>query len=604
MNENKRTIYTIIFIFILGFFLIRLNKNTNSYKHSSFEITEKEIMRHIRYLSHDNKKGRYPGSRESKDIIAYITKEFKSYGIKPGFKNKNYSQPFDINSGIELGINNSFIVNGDSLTIKKDYIPLWFSGNASISGSCVFAGYGLDINEESLKWNDYKNIDVKNKWVIVLRKSPDPNNIHSLFNKHSSFHKKMLLARDKGAIGVLFISHTDDSELFPLKYIPGYKNNGIPSIQISNRIANKIFAVSGWSHKKIRNTINQSMEPLNFEIPNIIIDATVDLNIIQNKAANVVGIIKSGNRKYRDEYILLGAHFDHLGFGGKNSGSRNQDTLVIHPGADDNASGVSGLLEIAQKLSSYKSKLKRSVILVCFDAEEKGLLGSKYFTENSPVPLENITTMINLDMIGRMKESTFTVGGVGTSPSFIPMLDSLSKNKNFKLKTTIPGFGPSDHASFYIKDIPVLFFFTGLHTDYHTPKDSWENINVRGEKQILNYIYNVIIQLSKNRSRPVFSEAGPKTGSMTRNSQFKVTLGVLPSYGSTKIGLEIDGISKKNGPAAKAGIKKGDIIKSINGKTIKDIYEYMDRLSELKTGMTVPIIIERNNKKITLSVSF
>jgi len=604
MNENKKAIYTIVLIFILGFFLVQLKKGSRSNKNSSFEITEKEIMSHIRFLSNDNKKGRYPGSRESKDIISYLINEFKSYGIKPIFDNQSYKQSFDITSGIELGSDNSMTINGDSLIIEKDFIPLWFSGNISISGSCVFAGYGLDIKEESLEWNDYKNINVSNKWVVVLRKSPDPDNIHSLFNKYSSFHKKMLVARDKGAIGIIFISQTNDNELFPLKHIAGYKNDGIPAIHISNKTSDKIFKPLGWSQEKIQETINRSMESLNFEIQNTIINVTVDLKLVKDRAANVVGIIRSGNRKYRDEYIALGAHFDHLGLGGEKSGSRQQDTLATHPGADDNASGVSGLLEVGQKIASYKSKLKRSVILIAFDAEEKGLLGSKYFIDNSPIPLKNIITMINLDMIGRMKESTFTIGGVGTSPSFTPMLDSLSKNKNFILKTTTPGFGPSDHASFYNKNIPVMFFFTGLHTDYHTPKDTWNLINVKGEKKILNFIYEIIINLSKSEFRPAFSEAGPKTGTMTRNTQFKVTLGVMPSYGSTEVGLEIDGISKENGPAAKAGIKKGDIIKSINGKQIKDIYEYMERLSSLEIGMTVPITIERKGKKIILSISF
>ena len=496
------------------------------------------------------------------------------------------------------------IINDDSLKIQEDFIPLWFSGNGTVSGSCVFAGYGMEINEKSIQWNDYNNIDVYDKWVIVFRKSPEPESAHSPFTKHSSFHKKMLLARDKGAIGIIYISKIDDTELFPLKYVSGYTNDGIPAIHISNKTANNIFKPLGWSQEKLQENISRSMETINFEIPNIKIHASVNLNIKNDRAANVVGVIRSGNRKYRDEYIAIGAHFDHLGQGGKGSGSRQQELLETHPGADDNASGVSGLLEIAQKIASQKSRLKRSILLIGFDAEEKGLLGSKYFTENCPVPLENVVTMINLDMIGRMKKSTFNVGGVGTSPNFANILDSLSQNRDIKLKTTSPGFGPSDHASFYTKDIPVLFFFTGLHTDYHTPKDIWKLINAKGEKKILNFLYDFVIHLSKQSKKPLFTEAGPKTGQMSRNTQFKITLGVLPSYGSTKVGLEIDGISKKDGPAAKAGIKKGDIIKSIDGKIIKDIYEYMDRLSELEIGMTIPITIERRGKALTLSISF
>ena len=400
MNDNKRAIFTIAFVFILGFFLIRLKKDFNSSKNSSFEITEKEIMRHIQYLSHEDRKGRKPGTRESRDVIAYLIKELKSYGIKPGVKNQSYTQPFDIETGIELGENNFLTINNDSLEVNKDYIPLWFSSNKSESSTAVFAGYGFNINEESVQWNDYENIDVKNKWVIVFRKNPEADNVHSVFREHSSFHKKMLVARDNGAVGIIFVSQVNDTTLFPLNYMPGYKNDGIPAIHISNEIANKLFKPLGWTQEMIQETMNRSMETVNFEIPNLTIEASVELKLTKDRAANVIGILKSGNRKYRDEYIVIGAHFDHLGLGGERSGSRQVDTLAVHPGADDNASGVSGLLEIAQKISSFKSKLKRSIVFVAFDAEETGLLGSKFFIENPPFSLEKVTTMINLDMIG------------------------------------------------------------------------------------------------------------------------------------------------------------------------------------------------------------
>ena len=604
MNDNKRAIFTIAFVFILGFFLIRLKKDFNSSKNSSFEITEKEIMGHIQYLSHEDRKGRKPGTRESRDVIAYLIKEFKSNGIKPGAKNQSYTQSFDIETGIELGESNFLTINDDSLEINKDYIPLWFSANKTESSSAIFAGYGFNINEESVQWNDYENIDVKNRWVIVFRKSPEADNVHSIFREHSSFHKKMLVARDNGAVGIIFVSQVEDTTLFPLNYISGYKNDGIPAIHISNEIANKLFKPLGWTQEMLQETMNRSMESVNFEIPNLTIEASVELKLTKDRAANVIGILKSGNRKYREELIVIGAHFDHLGLGGERSGSRQVDTLAVHPGADDNASGVSGLLEIAQKVSSFKSKLKRSIVFIAFDAEETGLLGSKFFIENPPFPLEQVTTMINLDMIGRMKESTFTVGGVGTSLIFEPLLDSLSLNRGFTVNKTMAGFGPSDHASFYAMDIPVLFFFTGVHSDYHTPKDTWDLINVEGEKRILNYIYDLVIKLSKNNNRPLFKESGPKSSSMSNGVQFKVSLGIMPSYAGTGDGLEIDGISRKDGPAFKAGMKKGDIIKFIDGKPVNDIYEYMERLSNLEKGMTVPIKIMRNGKLITLSVTF
>tara|TARA_B100000482_G_C12577877_1_gene286628 strand:+ start:58 stop:1299 length:1242 start_codon:yes stop_codon:yes gene_type:complete len=413
----------------------------------------------------------------------------------------------------------------------------------------------------------------------------------------------MLVARDEGAAGVIFVSQMEDENLYPLTYNRGYKNAGIPVVHLSNKVADNLFKPFGWSRQSIQETMNRSLTSVNFNLGSLAFFANIKLTHKTTRAANVVGVIKSGNRKYRDEYIVIGAHFDHLGMGGAGSGSRDPETRSTHPGADDNASGVSGLLELAQKLSAQKSRLKRSIVFIGFDAEEKGLLGSKHFIKNSTIDINKITTMINMDMIGRMVDSSLTVGGVGTSPVFKPLLDSLKAERAFTLGMSNAGFGPSDHASFYIENVPVLFFFTGIHNDYHTPRDTWKQINLSGTKTLLDLVYDVVFHLSRAKNRPIFSEAGPKQRQM-KSTSLKVTLGVMPSYVGTEIGLKIDGLSDPDGPAAKAGIKKGDIIKAINGKSVKDIYEYMERLGELQEGMTVPVMIDRGDKEIKLIVTF
>ena len=597
MSENRQSLYLFIFISCLGFLLILSNRTD-----SSLDITQNEIMGHIRYLSHESRSGRYPGTRGSKDVISYIIKQFKSYGIMPGSKG-SFVQPFDITTGIELGEVNYAILNGDTLIAKQDYIPLAFSENSAISGSLVFAGYGFKIEQEDLQWNDYKNLDVNGKWVVIMRHSPERHNQHSKYAPHSSLHKKMLVARDQGAAGVIFVSQIEDEDLYPLTYNRGYKNAGIPVIHLSNKAADNLFKPFGWSRQSIQETMNRSLTSINFKLNNMKFFVSVELSLKKTRAANVIGTIKSGNRKYRDEYIVVGAHFDHLGIGGAGSGSRDTETQSIHPGADDNASGVSGLLELAQKLSAQRSRLKRSVLFIGFDAEEKGLLGSKHFIKNPTVDIKKIITMVNMDMIGRMEDSSATVGGVGTSPVFKPLLDSLKGGRMFTLGMSNPGFGPSDHAAFYAEDIPVLFFFTGIHNDYHTPRDTWKNINLSGTKKLLDLVYDVAYHLLRTSSRPTFSEAGPKQRQMS-NTTLKVTLGVMPSYVGTEIGLKIDAVSDPDGPAARAGIKKGDIIKAVNGKPIKDIYEYMERLGELRKGMTVPVLIERSKSEMTVSVTF
>tara|TARA_B100001758_G_scaffold9940_1_gene7467 strand:- start:2397 stop:4196 length:1800 start_codon:yes stop_codon:yes gene_type:complete len=599
MNENKRALYLILFIVVLGALLIQ-TKNTGI----SSEITNNEIMGHIRYLSHDSRGGRYPGTRGSKDAIAYLVKRLKSYGVGPGVEN-SYVQPFDITTGITLDNTNYAIINEDSLVLKRDYIPLSFSSSGITEGGVVFAGYGFDINEDQLQWNDYSGINVKDKWVMVMRHSPERGNNHSPFAAHSPLHKKMLIARDKGAVGIIFISQLEDEDLLPLNYMPGYDNSEIPALHLSNNTADKLLANQGWSRQKIQETMNRSLESLNFQIDGKTLKTSIGLKHTVSRGANVIGEIKSGNRKYRDEYVVIGAHFDHVGQGGPGSGSRKPDLNVVHPGADDNASGTSGLLEIAQKLAAQKSRLKRSVVLIGFDAEEKGLLGAKYFVENPTIDLDNIVTMINMDMIGRMEDSSATVGGVGTSPAFESLLDSLKVGRSFDLSMSEQGFGPSDHAAFYSKNIPVLFFFSGFHNEYHTPEDTWKHINLQGTTDIVNLVYDVVYHLSRTSSRPRFTEAGPKQAQAApMNRSFKVTFGIMPSYTSSEEGLQVDGISKPDGPAATAGITKGDVIKSIDGKIIKNIYEYMDRLGELKTGATVPVTIERNGKQLVLNVSF
>ena len=598
MNQDKQSIYIFFFLFIIGFALI-INRSTGA----SSDITEDEIMEHIRYLSHPNREGRYPGSRGSKDAISYIIKKLKSFGVQPGFQG-SFTQSFDIKTGIALGKDNFFFLNSDTLSVGKDYIPISFSSNKYLEAEVVFAGYGFNIAEENLTWNDYQNLDVKNKWVIVMRNNPDRGNQHSIYYSHSSLHKKMLVARDAGAAGVVFISQIEDEGLFPFEYIPRYDNVGIPIIHLSNTTADRLLKTYNWSRKTIQEKMNNSQTSIAFEMDGTFIEAGVDITPVSSRAANIIGLIRSGNRKHRDEHIVIGAHFDHIGMGGEGSGSRKPSEKLLHPGADDNSSGTAGLLELAQKLSANKNKLKRSVLLVAFDAEEKGLLGSKHFIQNAPVDLNDIIAMVNMDMIGRMEDSTATVGGVGTSTMFESLLDSLMDKRPFNLIMNKPGFGPSDHASFYAEDIPVLFFFSGFHDDYHTPADTWKLINLNGEKHILDLIYDTVYHLARLKNRPVFAEAGPKQPQAITPARFRITFGIMPSYTSEKIGLEIDAISKTDGPAAKAGIKKGDVIKSINGKTIKNIYEYMERLSELRSGQTIPVIIDRNGKNLELSVSF
>ena len=603
MTDNKRLLSTISIILAIGLCFYWFQQ-IGPGDIGSPEITESDIMKHIRFLSDDDRAGRYPGTRESRDVISYLINNLKSFGVQPGGENGSFKQTFSLLDSVKLGRNNSLSVNEKPLNIEQDYIPLWFSGNATLSSEIIFAGYGINMITDSLVWNDYKDLNVEGKWVMVMRHSPERETPHSVYAPHSDLHKKMIEARDRGAAGILFVSQIEDTTLIPFKYISGYSKSGIPAIHLSNNTADDILQTVGTSRKIIQNKMNRTLQSVSFGMPSITVSASVELKNIYSRAANVIGKIVSRNHRYRDEYIVIGAHFDHLGYGGPGSGSLKPDTTAIHNGANDNASGTSGLLELAHKLQSDRKLLKRSVLLIGFDAEEKGLLGAKYFVANPTVEKNNIVTMINMDMIGKMKDSTAVIGGIGTSPRFEPLLNSLSKISRLKFEYDKAGYGPSDHASFYSEDIPVLFFFTGDYSNhYHLPEDDWQDINASGEKQILDIIYRTVIDLSRDMSRPSFTISGPKKRPTQRNNQ-KVKLGIMPYYGGTIEGLKIDKIYDPNGAAAKAGIRSGDIIKSINKKSIKDIYEYMKRMEEIKPGQSIPFDIKRDGKIIMLTVRF
>lgn len=299
--------------------------------------------------------------------------------------------------------------------------------------------------------------------------------------------------------------------------------------------------------------------------------------------------------------IIIGAHYDHLGTGDQGSSLDANPQGKIHNGADDNASGVAGVLELARYFSTNKTREKNNFLFMCFSGEELGLYGSKYFTENPTINLSQVNYMINMDMIGRLDPQTKTlvVNGSGTSPVWETLLKQL-ETENLKIKTDSSGIGPSDHTSFYLKNIPVLHFFTGSHSDYHKPTDDWDKINYKGEADVLNLIAQVIDNLD---SEPKLAFLPTKAKPMASRQSFKVTLGVMPSYTSDGAGVKVDGVTDGR-PAQKAGILAGDIIIQMGELEIKDIQDYMGALGKFEKGQTIPVKVKRGEEVIIMSVTF
>jgi len=581
-------------IFFSASLIISCNQVSSKYvdQINNPEILSKEISEHIKYLSADEREGRFPGTKGSQEAINYIVDELKGSGVLPAVDDE-YLQFFNFTKDIKPDGLNEIRFNNKKYDINTDFMPLEFSSNASFTADVAFIGYGFSI-KDSVEWDDYKYIDVKDRWVAILIGSPDGDHPHSKYADHIPIRKKAMLAKDNNARGVLFINQSDSDEFIPLRYDPNSNNMDIPVVQISRKFANDLLSDS---LQFFQDEINSDLSSRSFLL-NKSIDSKISLKKETIQIPNIIGMIPGNHDNHKNEYIVIGAHFDHLGFGGQSSGSLAPDERSIHNGADDNASGIAGVLEIAEKLKANQFELNRSILFMGYNAEEQGLLGSKYYVNNPTVPLKNIITMINMDMIGRMSNNKITVGGTGTSSAFDLILNNIEKNHDLFFTKSPEGFGPSDHSSFYINDIPVLFFFTGAHNDYHKPSDDWAQINVESEKKILDMIYDIVIQIDQLEIKPVFTEAGPKGPSQSRTS-FKVTFGIIPSYSSNAIGLEIDG-ARQGGPAQQAGIKKGDIIIEIEGKSISNIYDYMYRLAELKTGQSVEVIVQRGDKELKL----
>ncbi|WP_319481036.1 M28 family peptidase [uncultured Draconibacterium sp.] len=563
------------------------------------EITIEDIHDNIDYLASDSLKGRKSG--EQGDLLAaqYIAEKFEAAGLKLLFENG--FQEFNLVTSAEIADGNQLKVNGTEFEVETDFLPYAFSANINAEAEVVFTGFGIEVNRDSLKWNDFDGADVSGKWMLVLQGDPDLDNPNSPYLEFSSERAKALKASDKGAAGIILVAGTKFSEEDELSSLFFDKNNSrfsIPVIQVTRTVANEILKAIDQTVEKLEAEIMEQNAGLNLGVP-ATVSTTVKVELKETSTQNVVAMLPGNDDSLKNEYVVVGAHFDHLGMGGLGSGSRAIDTVAVHNGADDNASGVSAVIQMAEKLAGDKSN-KRSVIFVAFGAEEMGLLGSKAFTMKPPVETDKMVAMFNFDMIGRLKDdNSLSIGGTKTAEETEDLLNDL--NPDFTVAFTGEGIGPSDHASFYLEDIPVIYISTGAHPDYHTPQDDAELINYEGAQKVMNYSAALVDEVVNRAEKLTFQEAGSKF-QRSRGGRFKVTLGVMPDFaGVEKRGMRVDAISKGK-PAYAAGMKKGDIIVAIDGKKVSNIYEYMDRLQKLEAGATISVDILRDEKPTVLIV--
>jgi aminopeptidase YwaD len=587
-------------------FFILLTVSVFSQKNADIpQITSEEIKSHLQFLASDELKGRFTGSPE--EIIAgeYIKNDFERHGLKPAF-NGSFFQEFPFIEKIELSKNNSLSleIGGQKkdLIIQKDFTTAPFSGKAVFNADLVFVGYG--ISAAKLNYDDYENIDVNGKIVVAMRNHPEHDSAKSMFDRFASLRQKAITAKEKGAAGIIFVNgyspKDDEDQLMSLRYDGASGMKDFPVLQIKRAAADQLFKFLRLNFAEIQNKIDASKKPASFILKNIKVSGETEAAEIEKIARNVGAVLEGNDPVLKNEYIVIGAHYDHLGIDQMLDASmyKGKDKQ-IHNGADDNASGTTGLLEVAEKFASEKDKLKRSIIFLAFSGEELGILGSTFYTNNPSVPIENIAAMLNMDMIGRLNDANeLTVIGAGTSSQWKELLNQ--KNiYNFKLALNDGGSGGSDHQSFTNKNIPVLFFFSGTHSDYHKPTDDWDKINFKGEENIANYVFDIALAVDQSEKRPDYVKVNePSNRGMTRS---KVSVGTVPEFGYNGNGYKLSGVTE-GGPAAKAGLKGGDIIIKFGPKTIGNIYDFMSAMREYKAGDKVDVVVLRDGKEITFNL--
>lgn len=558
------------------------------------EIDKDEIKEQISYLASEELAGRKPGTDGDKAAAKYIRNKFEEAGLQ--LLGEDGYQYFKITSAIELGKYNALRVGDSEYELKKEFIPLSFTGNSTLNAEVVFVGYGFSIKEDTIDWDDYRDIDVKGKWVLVLRADPDLDNPHSPFAQYSRDRYKVMNALDHGAAGILLVNTVDfdkQDALAKLNPVQGIAPAKIPVIQIKRNIADELLKSHNETIESLEKKIGEN-NGKSFQT-GVELQASAEVNQIKSNTMNVVGYLEGTSGS--DEYIIVGAHYDHLGMGG--GSSRAPDTTAVHYGADDNASGVSLVIELAQKAA--KDRPDRSVLFMAFGAEEMGLLGSRHYVANPLLEKENAKAMFNLDMVGRLNdEKSLVISGTGTASETDSLLTAGIYKDEFNLVKSSGGTGPSDHSSFYTEGIPVLFFSTGVHDQYHTPDDKASLINYEGTELVGNQIFDLLMLYGKEEQLLSYRQTGSKQGTSMRR-RMKITLGIIPDYGSDIEGLGVGGV-RSDGPAEKGGMQKGDIIVGIDGKAITNIYDYMYRMAEFSKGQRITVEVLRNEEKKLLII--
>jgi len=593
-------------------------------KNFSPEIKSADARAQVTFLASEELEGRLTGTPGAQQAANFIADYFNTVGLSPLTGTTNFFQPFEFSAGVRVLTNQNWLsiatgtgtpplaVSRDfkGFFLDKDFRPLAFTANGDIEGDVVFAGYGLSVpGKLGEGYDSYAGLDVSNKVVLVLRYVPEEADAkrRQELNRYAGLRYKALIARNRGAKALLVVTgptSPNAGELARLTFETGASHSGIVCASISGDVAAKMFAAAGKDLKKTQAALDKEDPHAEgaFALKNVAVKLSAAVEHIKKQDRNVLAHIPPVGTK---EYVIVGAHYDHLGHGETGGFARKDEEGKVHPGADDNASGTAALLELAGAISMEASLerilFRRGIVFAAWSGEEVGLIGSSHFAERPPVPLSNVVAYVNFDMVGRLRDNKLNLQGIGSSPAWRKLIEKRNVAAGFNLTLQEDPYLPTDTTPFYPKNVPVIAFFTGSHEEYHRPADKPDTLNYEGLERIAKFAHALVSDLASGAERPAYAKVEKKDGGGGRE-QLRAYLGTIPDYAQEVAGVKISG-TRGGSPAEKAGLKGGDIIVEFAGQKIANIYDYTYAMDAAKIGQPVKVVVLRDGKRVELTAT-